>query len=182
MSADVDELQRLVPPPPRGDRPSPDWAEVSARLGTEVPADYVELVETYGGGQFDDYLYLLTPFAANDSYDMVREAWVRAEAFELLWSGSEPRPPFLDTPGQRLLPWASGENGEFCYWLVTPGVEPDRWPVVVNAGRGPEWEHFELGCAAFLLAVLRRRVDSEILMDEDFPADPHSFRPLASSG
>lgn len=182
MSADVDELQRLVPPPPGGGPPSPAWAEVSARLGIGLPADYVELIETYGGGQFDDYLYLLEPFAANDSYDLVREAGVRAEAFELLWSGGEPRPSFLGAPGQRLLPWASTDNGEFCYWLVAPGIAPDRWPVVVNEGRGPGWEHFDLGCAAFLLAVLRRRVDSEILMDEDFPADLHSFRPLASFG
>src|SRR5690349_1066474 len=99
MNADVDRLQRLVPPAPGVVPPPPDWVEVSGRLGTGLPADYVELIETYGGGQFDDYLYLLEPFAANDSYDLVREAWVRAEAFELLWSGGEPRPSFLNVPG-----------------------------------------------------------------------------------
>ena len=182
MSANVDELRRLVPPPPGGAPAPPDWSEVSARLGTELPADYVELIEAYGGGQVDDYLYLLEPFCANESYDLVRAAAERAEAFELLWSGGETKPSFLDVRGQRLLPWASTDNGEFCYWLASPGVPPDEWPVVVNEGRGPEWEHFDLGCAAFLLAVMRRTVDSEILMDEDFPTDPHSFTPMASFG
>jgi SMI1-KNR4 cell-wall len=182
MSSDVDELRRLVPPPPGGTPPSPCWAEVSARLGTALPADYVELLETYGGGQFDGYLYLLEPFAPNDSYDLMHAADVRAGALDLLWSNGEPRPSFLDAPGQRLLPWASGDGGEYCYWLVTPGIAPDRWPVVVNEGRGPGWEHFDLGCAAFLLAVLHRHVDSTILTAEDFPIYPHSFRPLASFG
>jgi hypothetical protein len=181
MSTDLDGLRQLIPPPADGARPGVDWSAVTAQLGTELPSDYIELIETYGGGRFEHYLWLLEPFSANEFYDLVRSAGERAEAFEMLWSSGEEKPSFLDAPAQRLLPWASTDNGEFAYWLVSPGVPPDRWPVVVNEARGEDWARYDLGCVAFLLATLRRTVVCDIFWD-DYPADPHSFEPIASFG
>ncbi|WP_309111652.1 hypothetical protein [Saccharothrix sp.] len=67
---EIERLVAVVPPPP-GRRSSIDWTRVSAELSVELPADYVELIEVYGSGQFDEYLYLLEPFCFNPYYDLV---------------------------------------------------------------------------------------------------------------
>jgi hypothetical protein len=46
-------LRELAGPPPVA-VPAVDWAEVHARLGFRLPADYRELIDTFGPGTFGD--------------------------------------------------------------------------------------------------------------------------------
>ncbi|MFJ8748145.1 SMI1/KNR4 family protein [Streptomyces sp. NPDC102441] len=39
-------------------RRSRDWPAVERELGTTLPTDYRQLVETYGGGVFDETIWL----------------------------------------------------------------------------------------------------------------------------
>ncbi|MEV6319248.1 SMI1/KNR4 family protein [Streptomyces sp. NPDC051776] len=175
MTPSLTRLTQLVPPAvtpePKG------WSLVENELGTALPQDYKELIDTYGGGLFDGVLWLLEPGCANKHYDILTEAEERTEAFELLWSHGEAKPPELEREGTRLIPWASTENGEFLYWLARPGEEPDDWTVMANEGRGPEWEHHNMTCVSFLLSALTGEVTSEIIWE--LPAADHSFRPSA---
>ena len=178
MIADIQRLTDLVPPPSVAP-PRPDWSRVSAALGTEVPPDYVELIDLYGGGQFDGYLWLLEPFSANESYDLVRSYEERTEALHMLWDDDEPKPDFASPDGVRLIPWASTDNGEFIYWRAVLGVPARDWTVVVNEARGEEWETFDVGCARFLVDTMAGAVESELLWS-DYPTDPHTFAPMSS--
>ncbi|WBB65540.1 SMI1/KNR4 family protein [Micromonospora sp. WMMD812] len=129
--ATIEDLARLVPPPPAPVHASGDWAAAEASLGVTLPADYRELVGTYGLGQFGD-ITLLTPFAAATS----RYADLVWQAGELLDRHREVRREFPEAfpyalhpePGG-LLQWAGTGNGVLLCWL-TEGV-PDTWPVVV---------------------------------------------------
>jgi hypothetical protein len=54
----VRQLAQLIAPPD----PHPshkDWGTVESELGIELPEDYMELIDTYGGGRFDGYLWVL---------------------------------------------------------------------------------------------------------------------------
>ena len=51
----------------------------------------------------------------------------------------------------------------------------EGWTVLVNEARGEEWEHFEMGCAEFLVATLTGEVRSGLLWSR-YPTDPHTFR------
>ncbi|WP_405918125.1 hypothetical protein [Streptomyces sp. NBC_00728] len=56
---------------------------------------------------------------------------------ELRAAGGE-KPAELDAGDPRLVPWGYAEGGgHHLYWLVRPGVEPEEWTVVLNAGGGP---------------------------------------------
>jgi hypothetical protein len=177
MSAAMDKLLEVVPPP-EGDRPPVDWPALSAALGTELPRDYRELVSTYGGGQFDRHLYLLEPSASGSGYGIVTLHEERTEALEEVWNDGEPKPPQLDE-GSRLIVWAATDDGQYIYWLVQPGQSPDDWTLLVQEGRGPNWEHFQMGCVSFLAATLTGTVHSELL-SSGYPQAPHEFVPMGS--
>ncbi|WP_299532049.1 SMI1/KNR4 family protein [uncultured Streptomyces sp.] len=171
MHPDVERLTALVPPPANA---SPrDWTTVEAALGTLLPADYRQLVDTYGGGVFDETVWLLDPSCPDDDYNLVAQAAERADTLEKLWQ-TEPKPQQLQAPGARVLPWAYIEDtGAMLYWLIRPDDQPDGWTVMFNEGRGPLWEHHDTTCAGFLLAVLTGEADTDYF--PDLPADDHTF-------
>ncbi|MFI2200518.1 hypothetical protein ACH47Z_06995 [Streptomyces sp. NPDC020192] len=156
-----DDLVHLCPPPV-GPLPAVDWAEAERALGTALPADYKQLVERYGDGLFDETVWLLVPDSAHGDRDLHAQTAERAEILAGLWDMGEESPAQLLEPGARVLPWAFEEGtGAFLYWLVRPGQHPDEWTVLYNEGRGPLWEHHDVGCVAFLLAVLTRTAQTE---------------------
>jgi hypothetical protein len=181
MAAELDpslsELRTMVAAP-RGISPRTDWSEVQAALGFELPADYRRLVDEFGGGYLDDYLYLLEPRCRNPYYDLGEVRSERLEALQYLWDRGEERPDELSVQAEAsVIPWATTDNGEVLYWLATPAAGPDDWVVMVNEARGPEWERFEVGCLEFLVGVLSGRIASDILSSR-FPTHPHSFRSI----
>lgn len=167
------ELRAIVAPP-SGVVARADWADVQLLLGVELPADYRRLVDEFGGGYLDEYLYLLEPHYQNPYYDLGEAASERLEALEHLWDRGEERPEELAGTQARVYPWATTDNGEALYWLMKPGARPDDWIVMVNEARGPAWELFDVGCLEFLIGVLNGRISSDILSSL-FPASSHSF-------
>lgn len=150
----LDALVRLCPPP-AGPSPVRDWAGAEHALGTPLPTDYKQLVETYGAGVFDETVWLLVPGSDHDRFDLCAQTTERIDILESLWENGEEKPDALLESGARIVPWAFEEgSGAFLYWLVRPGQHPDEWTVLYNEGRGPLWEAHDMGCLALLLAVL----------------------------
>ncbi|MEU3891900.1 SMI1/KNR4 family protein [Streptomyces sp. NPDC029041] len=138
-----------------------DWAQAESDLGTALPADYKQLVETYGDGIFDETIWLLAPDSAHDDCDLHGQMREREEILADLWE-FEDKPAGLQEAGARVLPWAFEEGtGAFLYWLARPGQSPDDWTVLYNEGRGPLWEQHNVGCLAFLLSVLTGTAETE---------------------
>ncbi|WP_330461051.1 SMI1/KNR4 family protein [Streptomyces sp. NBC_00820] len=157
----LDDLVRLCPPP-TGLTPGVDWAKAERALATALPADYKQLVETYGAGVFGETIWLLAPDSPYDECDLHAQSVERGEILGQLWDAGEERPAGLLEADARVLPWAFEEGtGAFLYWLVRPGQHPDEWTVLYNEGRGPLWEHHGMGCLSFLLGVLSGTVRTE---------------------
>ncbi|MFB7452949.1 SMI1/KNR4 family protein [Streptomyces sp. NPDC056194] len=162
MNPAVEVLTRLVPPPaavqPR------TWSQTQERLGTALPEDYKDLVDTYGGGVFDETIWILEPDCADQDYDLVAIAAERAEVLGNLWGSGEPKPEALLRDGTGVLPFAYIEgSGAYLYWLTSETAKPEEWTVLVNEGRGPEWEHHPVGAAAFVAGMLTGQIHSETI-------------------
>lgn len=156
----LDALVRLCPPP-ADPPPSVDWAQAERALGAALPADYKQLVGAYGDGVFDETIWLLLPGSAHDDCDLLAQTARQDEILAELWE-FEDKPAGLEETRARVVPWAFEEGtGAFLYWLAGPGRHPDEWTVLYNEGRGPLWEHHDLGCLAFLLAVLTRTAETK---------------------
>ncbi|MYQ49208.1 hypothetical protein GTW40_30025 [Streptomyces sp. SID4985] len=86
-------LTALCPPPPGGGR-NVEWPAAEGTLGVPLPADYKQLVRTYGGGLFGDLIWLLEPGCPEAMYDLVAQTTERKE-----WrrnpqgTGATPPPP-----------------------------------------------------------------------------------------
>src|SRR5579859_3077342 len=113
MHEAVEQLAHLLPGPRTGQ--AKNWSAVESALGTALPDDYKDFVETIGGGYLDGYLYVLEPDCPNEYYDLAEATEERTEAFDYLWDSSEDRPAELNGTGARLVPFASTDNGEFLY-------------------------------------------------------------------
>lgn len=171
MHPAVERLTALVAP--SGPRRSRDWPGVEQALGTPLPGDYTELVQVYGGGVFDETIRLLDPACPDEDYELVTASAERDEVLAELWQ-TEPVPDEIRETGARVIPWAYVEgSGAYLYWLVRPGQKPEEWTVMLNEGRGPEWEHHATSCAPFLLSLLTGEAETGYF--PELPVEDHRF-------
>jgi SMI1-KNR4 cell-wall len=165
----VDQLLELVPPL-EPIRRQIDWSTVERSLGFALPSDYKNVVESYGEGSFDEFLWVLHPTSVNphlrlkDQHNMRRDILMKFE--------DAPVPP------SQLICWAFTDNGDACYWLTRePRSTPDEWTTVANEARGPEWSISDLSASAWLVEVLAGRLKIPFF-PEDFPSASPRFHPV----
>lgn len=78
-----------------------DWNRVASELGYRMPADYVELIDTYGGGVFCDYIRILEPQAGKAGHDLVGQTRLRRGDLDLFWSRGIAKPTEDEPPSFR---------------------------------------------------------------------------------
>ncbi|WP_258382836.1 SMI1/KNR4 family protein [Streptomyces sp. NTH33] len=135
-----------------------DWEEIERTTRLTFPADYREFVESYGGGEIDEYLSVSTPPVSGSAYgdllDRVDPALSdrdREELGSLLPGGVLPL----------LLPFADSASSDVAFWLREGA--PDDWRVAVFRRQVPygmnRWTVFDGGMASFCVAVLTGEVN-----------------------
>ncbi|GAA1009021.1 hypothetical protein STXM2123_3728 [Streptomyces sp. F-3] len=153
----VARLRELLPPPVSGGDVV-DWEEIERTTRLTFPDDYREFVETYGGGEIDEYLSVSTPPVPGSAYgdllDRVDPALSdrdREELGSLLPGGLLPP----------LLPFADSASSDVAFWLREGA--PNNWRVAVFRRQTPygknHWTVFDGGMAWFLVAVLTGEVN-----------------------
>jgi hypothetical protein len=178
MSA-IEQLFELVVPPP--ERFSYDWAEVERQLGTALPADFKQLAEIYGPGEFDETFTLHAPTGDGARVDLVPAAREQADTWRSIREdviGGGPLVVFPEPGG--LLAWGMVPIGLALCWQ-TEGA-PDRWPVVVcdDTSLTVGVSRFDGPASEFLLAVLLGEAEIPYLADTGYcPAEPPRFTSLA---
>ncbi|MFE8949571.1 hypothetical protein [Streptomyces sp. NPDC007856] len=116
-----------------------------------------------------------TPGCPNDVYDQLETSAERDEGNEWLWR-YEDKPAELEDDSARLICWATTDNGEYLYWLVPPGDDPDSRTIMINDESGEDWERYYMTVTRFLTAVLSGEIHSEILWHK-CPLPQPEFRP-----
>ncbi|MFF0431694.1 SMI1/KNR4 family protein [Streptomyces sp. NPDC004327] len=149
-----------------------DWEGLADAARLELPADYREFVESYGGGEIDEYLSVSTPPVLGSPYgdllDRLDPALSDRDCQELGTLLGEQDLPLL-------LPFADSASSDVAFWLRKGAA--DSWRVATfrrQAQHGANrWTIFDGGMAEFLLAVLTGVVNP---FSERIPASgPHMF-------
>ncbi|MFF2780871.1 SMI1/KNR4 family protein [Streptomyces sp. NPDC058052] len=172
-ATDCDRLAELVAPPAAPVDAHGDWTAAETGIGTRLPGDYRQLVETYGWGEFCDFLYLRTPFGTSEHNGV---EWQSARL-----TGSPERDrdrypyPLHPAPGG-LLVWGTTADADRLCWL-TKG-SPDDWPVVVWSSED-RYETHPLSASAFIEGWADGQVTSRLLPDMEPGPMPwfNAFRP-----
>lgn len=147
-------IQALVAvcPPPDRPRGQVDWGQVENDLGTRLPSDYREIVEVYGSGTFNDFLYLFIPNAPYGAIELTKQPdrWRRSLGV-LRDAGMEV--PYPIEGDEALVSIGLTDDGDVLY-LHPVGEDPDRWPLVVHPRHDDEWYEHPAGLADFLARLL----------------------------
>ncbi|MCX4767999.1 SMI1/KNR4 family protein [Streptomyces sp. NBC_01275] len=150
-----------------------DWAAAETALGARLPDDYKWLVDTYGWGEFCDFLCLRTPFGTSEHNGI---EWQRGHL-----TGSPERDrarypyPLHPAPGGLLL-WGATMDADRLCWL-TDGP-PEAWQVVVWSSEG-WYETHPMDAAGFIGRWAVGDISSRLIADMEPDLAPwfNAFRP-----
>lgn len=149
-----------------------DWERLADAVQLELPEDYREFVESYGGGEIDEYLSVSTPPVPGSPYgdllERVDSALSDRDCQELgALLGRQDLP--------LLLPFADSASSDVAFWLRTGAA--DSWRVATFRRQVPwganRWTVFDGGMADFCLAVLTGVVDP--FSERIAGSGPHDF-------
>ncbi|MDU0288839.1 hypothetical protein [Saccharothrix longispora] len=164
---DLALLRALCSPPDAPVRP------VHSGASGALPPSHTRLVDDYGVGCFDEFLWIYGEGAENKNLDVhVRSAWTRSYVRRM---GTSEVLGVLDRHGvlpEELVSWGGTDNADLLIWL--PVGEPEDWPtLVVESG--------QLSCT--VLTGTSTRIVFDLLtgkaraaaFPDDFPSDAPSF-------
>ncbi|MFF0747327.1 hypothetical protein ACFYVL_43810 [Streptomyces sp. NPDC004111] len=139
------------------------WKKIEAVLGTSLPEDYKQLAETFGKGEFSDFLRLIL-VDNTGQFDLLR-IW---RSYCEVSPARESDPVFSpyhvyrpDLPG--LIPWAFGEWRSSFFWLASAREDPNSWPILARSDNY-SWHQVNMSTSEFTF---------RLLTDSDF--DPFSI-------
>ncbi|MFE9173324.1 SMI1/KNR4 family protein [Streptomyces kebangsaanensis] len=132
-----------------------EWAAIETRLGTQLPADYRDLCQTFGTGEFCDYLtvYASAGGAASELADSQETNRRITVEHPVVVNGYLPYG--LYQPGEQggILQWGASIQGDEFAWLVDSSTAPETWPVLARDDAG-EWQRFDMSMGEFLYRLL----------------------------
>lgn len=132
-------LTQRLPAPTHRPAP-PDWAAVTARLGTALPAGYRRFCERWGRVRINDDLNVEAP-ADDERSGLVGFVRSHSAIHRDLRDDLGAGPALWPEPGG-LLPWGWLDDGTTVLW--SPVGEPDMWTVVLRRDDEQAGDHGQL--------------------------------------
>ncbi len=161
--------------------PAGAWNDVEEALGTNLPADYKDLIGDGFACIFDEELFISSPFDPNPGLNLLLTA--AATAFSLAYVRADypeayPYPIYPEPGG--LLGWGMDGGGGQYHWATAPR-DPDTWTVVVS-GRpvsDPYVQDQGVGLRSYLSALASGEIRAAAL--GDWPSPNASIKRRESS-
>ncbi|MDO4258067.1 MAG: hypothetical protein Q4C87_00945 [Actinomycetaceae bacterium] len=149
----------------------------SELLPHALPADYLELVDAYGDGTFNDLITLFSPYCllSERSYFLINQQ--RLEDLEA--EPSYTAPPSFPYTLIELRLWAESDNDDFFYWAWSDQAKGEYTIVVRNPSEEQAWEIHHLTFASFLHQLLSGTLETEMVSLACIDTPP-SFTPIYS--
>lgn len=178
MKNSLEELKSMLPIPANPVENIVDWENVEQKLGTKLPEDYKQFINTYGSGSLGEFMMLLNPTSQNKYLNTFKkmEAMSDFDHKQREFSNIDdtyPIPLYPNSGG--ILIWGITDNGEELYWLTTG--EPDNWKIIYNSTRDGEFETYDESVTSFLTKVVKGTIKSKFF-PEDWIAQSKLFIPL----
>lgn len=136
-------------------------------LKTKLPADYKELIDTYGSGYIGNFLYLWNPFSKKRYMNLI----LRVDEFlSLVTSEFEATLPFPIYPKPNgIMPFANTINGDTIFWITVGN--PDGWTLFVLEARGTNYFVTTESLSSFLNKTLIEKIGNVVFSPELFDFD-----------
>ncbi|MGL6076475.1 MAG: SMI1/KNR4 family protein [Fimbriiglobus sp.] len=148
-----------------------DWSLIEARIGCSLPQDFKDVVDSFGLGQWREWLIPFGPQFLPDCYDINIAPWemIEGEVSFLKSLTSEERAadfPFDYFPENNgLFPFATTVQADRLCWQMSG--KPNEWPMVVCASRDTAYRVYQMSFTDFLAAFLLGKLGCELFPDFD---------------
>lgn len=139
------------------------WKKVENEIGICFPEDYKMFIDSYGSGEINEFLWILSPFSKNENLNCINRFKVMKESY---YSMKEEFPEyfllnFFDGKNG-LFPWGITENGDELFWnFIDDNIE-----IIVYASRYSLHEKYLMTMQEFLCKLLRKEVVCSIFPDD----------------
>lgn len=140
------------------------WNKIEQQLGTPLPSDYKEIVNTYGAGRFCDFLWTWQPFAPSGSYNGLSFVQEHLDLYALFRESQEdtcPFPAFPEAGG--LFPCGGDDNAGRLYWKTNESI--NRWTMVYFDREHLEYEEYDVPLSEFLARWLTGAIAPRMIPD-----------------
>jgi len=145
---------------------------VEKSIGLRLPADYKLLLEDFGSGYFNGFLYPFNSFIVDPLLQLEIASSKYAEIDRRNRAGGISIPcPIYPEPGG-MLAWGKSDNGDVLFWLTDPTDEPDRWAIVASESRGPRWFAHPGPMSEFLVDLLTEAISIPFFGPEQIGGPP----------
>ncbi len=155
-----------------------EWHNVEQKLGTALPSDYKNYIDSFGVGKINNFILILTPFIENKYVNLISRGQMDLDAYaesrnQFPKNFTEKIYPEIDG----LLPFGVTDNGDTLYWRTVG--HPDVWPVTIYEARGPKHFDFSGNMVEFLIQLLQKGMETGVFPD-DFASNTPVFLELAT--
>ena len=150
-----------------------NWHDIESNFNIKLPRDYKELIEVYGSGAVDNFVWLLNPISNNKNlnFDTVDYIYSSYQVMKDLFPDDFTRPKFPNKLS--FFPWAVTDNGDTFVWIVDHD-DPNDWSVGILGEDETDVVYTNVGTVEFLLKLISKEIISNALPD-DFPSDNVRF-------
>lgn len=150
------------------------WLQFQNKNGIIFPNDYKDMINYYGTGGINNFLWFLTPFAKDENVNYMYRSKQMLEAYKeskISFPDDFPYNIFPEKDG--LLPWGYTDNGDELYWQTSKNIE--EWKIVVYESRSTICYSYHMGLAEFLYKLLSKQIVCDIFPDDLFDAGIEYF-------
>lgn len=127
-----------------------------------LPASYIEFIETFGAGNIDDFLWILSPFTDNPNLNIFKKT---EEVFATFSNDFEYVSELISAiKSNRSFLVATTDNGDYIFHTDVENAEK----IIVLDGRFGSGESYEMEFTEFLHKLLSQEIQSKILEAEFF--------------
>ena len=169
-------IKSKLPPPEKPNENQGDWKAAENELGTALPADYKDFINTYGSGKILDFLIVLNPFSTRKNINLISRMLMQSAVFKELEDEYDIKCPFPVYPERGgILPCALTDNGDVIFWITNGN--PNEWNIIINESRGPDYESINLNIVDFITYFISGEIKTKTIPDISQFGDK-GFKPI----
>lgn len=158
----IHKLSEILPIPTCVEK-THEWNRIEAEMKVVFPEDYKKMIDIYGGGGINEFLWILSPFTKCKNLNMIEKYQEMKNAYFQMKALFPDLLPFDFYDGkQGLFPWGITDNGDELYWYFCETGNK----LVVFESRYSSYQEFEMNVTDFLSCLLQKKITCDA-----FPLD-----------
>lgn len=135
-----------------------EWTKFESSYGIKFPKDYKMIINEYGTGSINNFLWILNPFDSDENINYSEKAKVMLDTYlEVKEIFPEDYEYSVYPEKEGLLPWGFTDNGDELYWQTNEQL--DSWRIVIYESASSVSYTYDMCLTEFLYKLFRREIE-----------------------